>query len=427
MFWRFTLTTLKPVVVTVFLAALANAQQDTSPESLLQIVGHNYSQVRHYHIDVRLSEDLKSELSGSWSNSLQTAIVAPSGRYRFEARGPRYSWLQISNGTTEWIYNAATAQYVRMHTSSSQLPSHFNNDSWSYEESQLLDAQGIPQHVADQIGSVRDPVLVRSEKLSLDKGEVECFVIRGQGKYKSGWSPDTTVEITFWVEKSSNHVRKIEQHWKGKLFRGDPSDYTRTNVEVYPIVEFDNPAAPPDLFEFQPPSTASLVSTFRQIHSSQRPPSQRPQQSHLVGTAAPEVDFRSKDGRDIRLSSMRGKPVLIEFWATWCGPCTAAFPKLEHLYPQAIGQGVVVLTVDEDDEPGKADAFLATHGKSSWPNYHDDGEINRSLPGDGLPEFVLIDANGKIVFARSGFDEHELRSALSRFGPRHTSVAKKEN
>jgi len=422
MFWPLTLTTLKPVLASVVLVALAHAQQDTSPESLLRTVGRNYSQVRYYHIEVRLSEDFKSELSGNWSNSFQTAIVAPNGQYRFEARGPRYSWLQISDGTTEWIYNAATAQYMRMHTSPSQVPSQFNKDSWSYEESQLLDAQEIPRHVAEQIGWVRHPAIVRSETLSLDKGEVECFVIRGQGKYKSGWSRDTEVEVTFWVEKGSNRIRKIEQHWKGKLVRGDPSDYKRTNVEVYPIVELDNSMAAPDLFQFQPPSTANLVSTFHQTHSSQGP-----QRSQLVGTAAPEVDFLSKDGRDITLSSMRGKPVLIEFWATWCGPCTAAFPKLEHLYSQAMGQGVVVLTVDEDDEPGKADAFLATHGKSSWPNYHDDGEINRSLPGAGLPQFVLIDADGKIVFATSGFDEHELQSALSRFGPRHTSGAQKAN
>lgn len=298
----------------------------------------------------------------------------------------------------------------------------FNKDSWSYEESQLVDTQQVPQNVAEQIGSVRDPVLVRSEMLSLDQGDIECFVIRGLGKYKSGWSPDTTVEVTFWVEKATDFVRKIEEHWKGKLIKGDSSDYTRTNVEVYPIVELDNPAVLPELFEFQPPPAATLVATFRETH-----PSLRPQHSHLLGTTAPEVDFHSKDGHDVTLSSMRGKPILIEFWATWCSPCTAAFPRLEHLYSQAIGQGVIVVTVDEDEQPGKADAFLAAHVKSSWPNYHDDGEINRLMPGDGIPQFVLIDARGKIVFVTSSFDEHELRAALGRLGPAYTSLAKKPN
>jgi hypothetical protein len=60
---------------------------------------------------------------------------------------------------------------------------------------------------------------------------------------------------------------------------------------------------------------------------------------------------------------------------------------------------------------------LANHGKSRWPNYHDDGEENRSLPGGGLPQFVLIDDAGRIVFATAGFDEHDLRAALVRVAP----------
>ena len=79
-------------------------------------------------------------------------------------------------------------------------------------------------------------------------------------------------------------------------------------------------------------------------------------------------------------------------------------------------RGIVVITVDEDEQPAKADE-LATHRRSSWPNYHDDGEINRSLPGDGLPQFVLIDVAGKIVYAKSGFDENELRAALGHLVP----------
>ena len=88
-------------------------------------------------------------------------------------------------------------------------------------------------------------------------------------------------------------------------------------------------------------------------------------------------------------------------------------------------RGVAIITVDEDEQPEKADTCLATHRKSNWSNYHDDDEINHLLPGDGLPQFVLIDATGKIVYAKSGFDEHGLRSALSRFSPGYMSLASK--
>lgn len=270
--------------------------------------------------------------------------------------------------------------------------------------------------------SVRNPELVRSEALSVGDDNVDCFVIQGEGKYKSGWQPDTKLRLTFWIEKGSNYVRKIEEHWEGELIKSDGSHYTRANVEVYPLVDLESPAVSPGLFEFQAPPAAKLVASFKQTHSL---PTTK--QSRLVGTIAPELIFRPPNGNPVPLRSMRGKPALIEFWATWCGPCIDAFPKLEQLYSQATSQGIAIITVDEDEPPEKADAFLATHRTSIWPNYHDDGEINRSLPGDGLPQFVLIDATGKIMYAESGFDEHELRAAFSRLGPGYTSLARKGN
>lgn len=401
------------------LATAAIGQQAPDPASLLQLISRHYSQAKHYHIEGLLSEDLRSELSGNWSNSTQTAIVAEDGQYRFEVRGPHYSWVQISNGRTEWIYNATTQEYVQKNTSKGQKPSDFG-DAWSYEQEQLINAQDIPRHMAEEIGSVRNPKLVRSELLSLANSNIDCFVIQGQGKYKSGWSPDTNVELTFWIEKKSNYVRKLEEKWKGQLIRGAISHYTRANVEVYPVVDLESPAVPPSLFQFQAPPAAKLVANFERTHTMPTP-----QRSSLLGMMAPELTFRSADGHLVPLSSVRGKPTLIEFWATWCGPCIDAFAKLEQLYSQATSQGIVVITVDEDEQPAKADAFLATHRRSSWSNYHDDGEINRSLPGDGLPQFVLIDAAGEIVYAKSGFDEHELRAAFGRLGPGYVSLDSK--
>lgn len=414
---------LRLTVIAVFYAAVAYGQATLDPVSLLQAASRTYSEARYYHIEVHLTEDWKNEFSGHWSNSSQTAIVAPDGKYRFEARGSRYSWLQISNGSIERIYKATTQEYTQNPTPADRKPSHFGKDAWSYEEGQLLDAQQIPQHVTEEVASIRNPEFMRSEILSLDSSQTDCFVIRGQGKYRSGWPPDTRLETTFWIEKGSNFVRKIEEHWEGELIRGDSTHYTRTNVEIYSLVDIETPVLPATLFEFQTPAAAKLVASFKATHNT-LPTRQRPS---LVGTIAPELTLTSPDGRVISLSSVRGRPTLVEFWATWCGPCVAAFATLESLYSQAMDVGVVVITIDEDEQAKTAEEYLAKHRKSSWSNYHDDGEINRLLPGDGLPQFVLIDATGKIVHAGSGFDEHELREALSHLGPEYASLGKKPN
>jgi cytochrome c biogenesis protein CcmG, thiol:disulfide interchange protein DsbE len=206
------------------------------------------------------------------------------------------------------------------------------------------------------------------------------------------------------------------------LSRGDSTHYTKTHVEIYPVVGIENPALPATLFEFQTPAAAKLVASFKATYNT-LPNKQQPS---LVGTIAPELTLTSPEGHLVSLSSVRGRPTLVEFWATWCG-CVATFAKLESLYSQAMALGIVIITIDEDEPAKIAEEFLAKHRKSSWSNYHDDGELNRSLPGDGLPQFVLMDASGKIVHAGSGFDEHELRSALGHLGPEYASLAKKPN
>lgn len=171
------------------------------------------------------------------STSVRTATVT-------EVRGPHYSWMQISNGRTERIYDATTQEYAQKNTSKGQKPTDFG-DAWSYEQEQLIDAQDIPRHIARRLGQSAIPNL-SAPSCFLANSNIDCFVIQGQGKYKSGWSPDTNVELTFWIEKKSNYVRKLEEQWRGQLIKGDISHYTRANG----VVDLESPAVPPSLFQF---------------------------------------------------------------------------------------------------------------------------------------------------------------------------------
>ncbi|MGH3048897.1 MAG: TlpA family protein disulfide reductase [Gaiellaceae bacterium] len=82
-----------------------------------------------------------------------------------------------------------------------------------------------------------------------------------------------------------------------------------------------------------------------------------------VGAAAPAFSLSQLDGRgDLTLASLRGKVVVLNFWASWCGPCKREAPALQKVWQQYRGKGVVVLGVDTGDAKGDARRFLSAHG-----------------------------------------------------------------
>ena len=145
--------------------------------------------------------------------------------------------------------------------------------------------------------------------------------------------------------------------------------------------------------------------------------------AELVGQTAPDTTFTGADGQKIALASYRGKPVLIDLWATWCIPCLAALPSLNRIFKDFKSKGLTIIGVDQDKIPARATAYLAQH-HYNWTNFHDgDRSVEEAMRGYVLPLTVLIDGNGKIVYYDLGSDEAGLRKAIAGLGPDFASVA----
>lgn len=122
-----------------------------------------------------------------------------------------------------------------------------------------------------------------------------------------------------------------------------------------------------------------------------------------TNSAAPDFTLRGADGRNVRLDELRGQVVLVNFWATWCGPCREEMPRLETLYEKYRKSGFVLLGVNVDDDPRIA---LATAAKLnvSFPVLLDtDKKVSKLYDLNTMPSTIVIDRDGKMRFLTRGF------------------------
>lgn len=127
--------------------------------------------------------------------------------------------------------------------------------------------------------------------------------------------------------------------------------------------------------------------------------------SPLVGSAAPDFTLRTLDGRSLRLSSYRRKgPVVLAFWASWCGPCQMEMPLLESFYRQNHDRGVELLAISIDYDPAAARRFAEDH-KLPFPVLLDDrNEVADNYQAQGIPLLYVVDPSGKLRYAHAGFN-----------------------
>ncbi|MFL5799228.1 MAG: TlpA family protein disulfide reductase [Actinomycetota bacterium] len=127
-----------------------------------------------------------------------------------------------------------------------------------------------------------------------------------------------------------------------------------------------------------------------------------------MGRTAPNFDLRSLEGQRISLASLRGHPVVLNFWASWCLACRVEHPDLTAAWQRWGNRGVVFLGIIYQDTPQAAREFLSGLG-GAWPSLIDPGgRFALDYGVYGVPETYFISGGGKIVFKRTGPSTYSL-------------------
>ena len=121
-----------------------------------------------------------------------------------------------------------------------------------------------------------------------------------------------------------------------------------------------------------------------------------------IGKKAPDFELTNLEGPPISLSHLRGQPVLLNFWATWCGPCSYEMPFIQEIYDEWSGKGLVVLSIDIGETPSRVRDFIQS-GNFSFPVLLDTNqEVALEYNIRGIPATFLIDRDGIIQGIKVG-------------------------
>ena len=124
------------------------------------------------------------------------------------------------------------------------------------------------------------------------------------------------------------------------------------------------------------------------------------QDALAVGSKFPDFDEKDIEGKALSIASRKGKIVLLDFWATWCGPCRAELPNVLAVYAKHHAEGFEIIGISLDDDRTRLDSFIKDK-QMTWPQYFDGlkwkNKIASKYGVNSIPATYLLDGEGKIL------------------------------
>lgn len=256
-------------------------------------------------------------------------------------------------------------------------------------EYQLLNIAA--QHYADTNVAPRLAVLEKDMMNDPALGEDERFQLRMTGvqRLKSGL-PGTKDELSKGLQQLQKDFPQRPQVYMLMLQIASESEGSEAKALIQQIV--DSPAAPEDL-------KAMAKGTLTRLDA--------------VGKPVP-IQYTALDGRKVDLAAMKGKVVLIDFWATWCGPCVGELPHVKAAYDKLHGQGFEIVGISFDKSRDDLEKFVKEKDMA-WPQYFDgkywDNDFGKQFGINSIPTMWLVDKKGNLrdVNAREGLEERVVK------------------
>ncbi|MBZ5729097.1 MAG: redoxin domain-containing protein [Acidobacteriia bacterium] len=375
--------TVVPVCLILF-CVLRPASAQSAPLNAAQLVrglAARCGAARAYAFDAHVQ--VESWRSGGSPRLLSAArasyAAGPAGKFslRLEPAG-KDAYVLVSDGEKSWAYVPALKKYTETEAAGIED----GEDGGSDEERELSErfTRTLVSDLTRLAQTTEMADFNGTESVKYQGKKHTWPVLRAVSKSDARGGRDIT-EITLDPETFAV-ARVLAAHVsidKGeKTFLRAIFDFSSLRLDE------DLPAA---AFVFEPPKKAELVDAV---------PIPGQTGSFLLNQPAPDFELKTIEGERVHLAELRGHPVLLSFWASWCGPCRRELPEVARLHEQFKGRGLVVLGIN-DEGKGTARKFADKNGLP-FPTVDDSGgKAHRLYRVRAIPSVFLIDGEGKVV------------------------------
>jgi thiol-disulfide isomerase/thioredoxin len=253
-------------------------------------------------------------------------------------------------------------------------------------------------------GGASQLLFVNGESVTVDAGAstAELDVLLATGEK----------ELTrYYVEKATGRIERVEVDFRGVLEREGASQIKSASAVIrYTKTDLTSTASAAS-FAFKPPADAIEASRTQ----GKELLGAAGESTQLVGKPAPAFDLADPEGKTISLVSLKGNVVVLDFWATWCGPCRVTLPLLDKVATEHAGRDVVVLAINVGEDAGTVSSYLAEQKLAVTALLDKDTAVSKAYFANAIPQTVVIGRDGVVrhvsIGATSNY-ETELRGQI---------------
>jgi thiol-disulfide isomerase/thioredoxin len=367
--WILSLHALTGAATEKSLTQQSEADLDPQAMQILHQVASAYRDVKGYEFLVTARSTRGSKITEQHFHESGSG----SGKFRTEEGGSE-GQVEIADSQTVWTLDPGKKEY----TKAPERPETSNP---------ITDFQQIDQHVTRA-------VFYREDLYTINGTNFRVAVVR---VWRDQWPASAArgvVRMGYAIDEQTLRVRAVT------TFFSNDDDYDDAS---YTVEKWNEPM-PDAQFMFSPPEGVREVS-----HLSEP----KPLTVKLMGSAAPEFALPDMNGRTVSLAALRGKVVILDFWASWCGPCQVWTPFLQQVETKFADQGLVVLGLNVGEDPITIEQYEKSESSTFPVLVGAEPDITDKYYVGAFPTTYVIDRKGQVVYREDGVDTEIARELIT--------------